>query len=97
MLHFNTILPRRLTHNLIAHLSIFIQTPVVESNVEEVTEALANLTADTSKKTTADNITSVANIMQNIVDVGSASQEVMFQEKACLKKNPNVLNLPNNK
>ena len=94
MLHFNTRSPR----NLIAHLSIFIQTTVVESNVEEVAEALANLTADTtSKKTTADEITSVANIIQDVVNVGSASLEVMLQEKACQKKNPNVLNLPYNK
>ena len=85
MLHFNTILPR-LTHNFPAHLSIFIQTPVVESNVEEVAKALADLTADTSKKTTTDEITSVANIIQNVVDVESASQEVMLQEKAFLKK-----------
>ena len=58
----------------------------MESNVEEVAKALASLTADTSTNTTADEITSVANIMQNVVDVGSASKEVMLQEKAFLKK-----------
>ena len=66
--------------------------------MEEVAKALAILTADSSTNTTADEITSVANIMQNVVDVGSTSKEVMLQEKAFLKKkNPNVLNLPNNK
>ena len=64
--------------------------------MEEVADALDNLTADTSKKTTADDITSVANIIQDVVNIGSASLEVMLQEKACQKKNPNILNLPSN-
>ncbi|XP_072028140.1 uncharacterized protein [Amphiura filiformis] len=56
-------------------LAKVFHTPVAESNVEEVAEALVNVTNNQDSATTAE-ITSVSTTIQNIVSVGSASSEV---------------------